>query len=104
MNLSHVHLVSNRVLIEPEDEYAGSNIVIPEFSQEVPHKGRIVLMGPGKRDQDGKLITFTVRVGDRVAINKFQGDEIEIEGRNFIVVHEDDILAVLPQRNEKGQR
>ena len=100
MNLQHIHLTSNRVLIEPEDDYADTKLVIPEFSQEVPHKGRVVLLGPGKRDKDGKLITFTVKVGDRVVINKFQGDAVEIDGHQFLVAHEDDILAVLPQVNK----
>lgn len=89
--------LANRVVIEPinEDKKTKSGIVLPEnASGEKPMIGKIIATGPGKYD-DGKLVPMTVKVGDSVLFKKYGPDEIEMEGKKYLVGDEDDVLAVI---------
>lgn len=89
--------LSNRLFIEPisAEKTTKSGIVLPENSSgEKPMMGRVIATGPGKM-VDGKLVALTVKIGDTVLFKKYGPDEIEIEGKKYLVGDEDDVLAVL---------
>ena len=84
--------LSDRVLVEPapaEDKTA-SGIIIPDTAKEKPQKGKVVAVGPGKKDEP-----TTVSVGDTVLYGKYSGTEITIEGSDYLIMRESDILAVI---------
>lgn len=95
--MTNLKPLSNRVFIEPTEEETTtkSGIVIPETAKEKPLKGRIVAVGPGKYDESGKLIPMSVKVGDLVLFKKYGPDEIEVDGKKYLVGDEDDILAII---------
>jgi chaperonin GroES len=88
--------LADRVLIKPLDaseEKVGS-IYIPDTAKEKPQEGKVEAIGPG-RHEDGKLIPLDVKVGDRVLYGKYSGTEIKHDGKEFLIVRESDILAIL---------
>jgi chaperonin GroES len=90
--------LSNRLFIEPltAEKTTKSGIVLPETSSgEKPMMGRVIATGPGKKDEDGDPIPMSVSVGDTVLFKKYGPDEIEIEGKKYLVGDEDDVLAIL---------
>ncbi|MBI4835703.1 MAG: co-chaperone GroES [Candidatus Abawacabacteria bacterium] len=90
--------LGNRVVVRPlgREEVTMSGIVLPDTaSKERPQQGEIVAVGEGKRNEKGDLIALTVKVGQKVLFTKYGPDEIEIEGEEYLVLKEDDILAVL---------
>ena len=89
--------LSNHVFIEPveEEKMTKSGIVIPETAKEKPLKGRVMAVGPGKYNEGGKLVPISVKVGDVVLFKKYGPDEIEVDGKKYLVGDEDDILAII---------
>lgn len=90
--------LSNHVFLEPieEDQVTKSGIVLPETaSKEKPMKGKVSATGPGKKNEKGELVPMAVKIGDTVLFKKYGPDEIEIEGKKYLVGDEDDILAIL---------
>ena len=84
--------LSDRVLVEPEaaETQTASGIYIPETAKEKPQKGKVVAVGSGKKDHD-----MTVKVGDTVLYGKYSGTELKLEGKDYLMMREDDILAVV---------
>jgi chaperonin GroES len=80
--------------IEAETKTAGG-IVIPDTAKEKPQKGEIIAVGPGGRDEAGKHIPFDVKVGDRVLFGKWSGTEVKIDGVEYLIMKESDIMGVL---------
>jgi chaperonin GroES len=90
--------LSNHIFIEPleEEKTTSSGIVIPETAEkEKPIKGKVLAVGPGKTSPEGKLMPMSVKVGDIVLFKKYGPDEIEIDGKKYLVGDEDEILAIL---------
>ena len=79
--------------LEAQEKSKGG-IVIPDTAKEKPREGRVVAVGTGHTMDDGKVIPFQVRKGDRVLFSSYAGTEIKLEGRDFVIMGEDDILAV----------
>ena len=84
--------LSDRVLVEPQaaETQNASGIYIPETAKEKPQKGKVVAVGGGKKDHD-----MTVKVGDIVLYGKYSGTELKLEGNDYLMMREDDILAVI---------
>jgi chaperonin GroES len=80
--------------LEEETKTAGG-IFIPETAKEKPQKGEIVAVGNGKKTEDGKVIPLDVKVGEKVLFGKYAGTEIKIEGEEYLIMREDDILGVM---------
>ena len=80
--------------LEAETQTA-SGIIIPDNAQEKPHQGEVIAVGPGKTLDNGQVRTPQVNVGDRVFFRKYGGVDIKVQGREFIIIREDDILAVI---------
>jgi chaperonin GroES len=87
----------DRVVIEridPEAKTAGG-IIIPDTAQEKPQQGKVVAIGPGGRDESGRLVPIDVKVGDRILFGKWSGTEVKIDGVEYLIVKESDIMGVL---------
>ena len=80
--------------IEGEDKTKGG-ILIPDTVKEKPQEGEAVAVGPGARDESGKLIALEVKVGDRVLFGKWSGSEVKIDGEDLLIMKESDILGVI---------
>ena len=91
--------LQDRVLIRriEEEEKTKGGIIIPDTAKEKPMEGEVVAAGPGTRDDDGKLRPLDVKVGDRVLFGKWSGTEIKIDGEDFVVAKESDIMGVVKE-------
>lgn len=86
--------LQDRILVERvEEEETVGGIIIPDTAKEKPQKGKIIEVGPGRKDEDGKPIPLDVKKGDMVLFNKYAGTEIKIEGKEYLLMREDDVLA-----------
>jgi chaperonin GroES len=88
----HDRVVVTRV--EAEEKSAGG-IIIPDTAKEKPQQGEVIAVGPGGRDEAGKLIPMDVQVGDRVLFGKWSGTEVKIDGDDYLIMKESDIMGVL---------
>jgi chaperonin GroES len=86
--------------IDAEDKTAGG-IIIPDTAKEKPQQGRIVGVGPGGRDESGKLIPIDLKVGDKVLFGKWSGTEVKIDGIEYLIMKESDIMGVLLESEAK---
>jgi len=82
--------------IEAEEKSAGG-IIIPDTAKEKPQQGAVVAVGPGGRDETGKLIPIDVKAGDRVLFAKWSGTEVKIDGVEYLIMKESDIMGVLAE-------
>ncbi|MBZ0113638.1 MAG: co-chaperone GroES [Thermoanaerobaculia bacterium] len=94
MNIRPLH---DRVLVKrtEQDEQVRGGIIIPDSAKEKPQQAEVVAVGPGKMRDDGERSALDVKVGDTILIGKYSGSEIRIEGDDFVILREDEILAVL---------
>ena len=80
--------------IEAEEKSKGG-IIIPDTAKEKPQEGEIVAVGPGGRDENGKLIAMDLKAGDRVLFGKWSGTEVKLEGEDLLIMKESDIMGVI---------
>ena len=78
-----------------EQETTRSGIIIPDSAQEKPQEAEVMAVGRGKRLEDGKLVALDVKVGDRILFGKYSGNEIRLDGEEYLIMREDDVLGVL---------
>jgi chaperonin GroES len=90
----HDRVVVKRV--ESEEKTKGG-IIIPDTAKEKPQEGEVIAIGPGGRDESGKLIPIDVKVGDRVLFGKWSGTEVKIDGEDLLIMKESDIMGVIVQ-------
>ena len=83
--------------IEAEEKSAGG-IIIPDTAKEKPSQGEVIAVGPGGRDESGKLIPIDVKEGDRVLFGKWSGTEVKIDGEELLIMKESDIMGVLDEQ------
>ena len=93
----NVKPLGDRVLVEPaeEKEVKKGGIIIPDSAKEKPQEGKVIALGTGKLDDDGKKVPFTVKKGDIVLISKYGGTEVKLDGESYTLLREDDILGIL---------
>ncbi len=89
--------LGDRVLVQPleDDEETKGGIIIPDTAKEKPQQGKVVAVGTGKLDEDGKKIPFNVKKGDRILMPKYGGTEIKVDGKEYQILREDDILGII---------
>jgi chaperonin GroES len=89
--------LGSRLVVEPieQEDVTASGIVLPETAKEKPQKGKVLSMGPGDRDEDGKRIPMDVKVGDTVLYAKYSGTEIKVEQKKILIIKESDVLAIV---------
>ena len=80
--------------IEAEEKSSGG-IIIPDTAKEKPQEGEVIAVGPGGRDESGKLIPIDVKVGDRVLFGKWSGTEVKLDGVEYMIMKESDLMGVL---------
>jgi chaperonin GroES len=85
---------------ESEDKTAGG-LIIPDTAKEKPQQGEVVAVGKGKRLEDGKLIGLDVQVGDKILFGKYSGSEIKLDGIEYMIMREDEVLGVLSSNGSK---
>src|ERR1043166_600030 len=83
------------------DEKTKGGIIIPDTAREKPQEGEIVAVGPGGRDESGKLIPIDVKVGNRILFGKWSGTEVKIDGVDYLIMKESDIMGVLGEADAK---
>lgn len=76
-------------------EKTSGGIIIPDTAKEKPQEGTVVAVGPGRKDRDGKRMEMEVKEGDRVVFSKYAGTEVKIEGENYLLMRENEILCIL---------
>jgi chaperonin GroES len=89
--------------IEAQDEKTASGLIIPDSAKEKPQEGEVVAVGKGKRLEDGKVVSLDVQVGDRILFGKYSGSEIKLDGNEFLIMREDEVLGIL-NSNGSGKK
>jgi chaperonin GroES len=87
----------NRILVErvnPEEKTA-SGIIIPDTAKERTQEGKVIAVGPGNKDRKGNLIPMDVKKGDRILFAKFGGSEVKIDGKEYLIMKEDDVMGIV---------
>jgi chaperonin GroES len=93
----NIQPLADRVLVQPieEKEVKKGGIIIPDTAKEKPTEAKVIALGTGKLDEEGKKIAFTVKKGDKVLISKYGGTEVKIDGESYLIMREDDILGII---------
>ena len=93
----HFRPLHDRVLVRriEADERTAGGIIIPDTAKEKPMEGEVVSVGPGARDDSGKMIEVTVRPGERILFGKWSGTEVRIDGEDLLIMKESDILGII---------
>lgn len=88
--------LSNRVLVEPVKEATKGGIILPETAdKEKPEKGKIIAVGPGKLLDNGSRAPLEVKVGDIVVFKKYSPDEVKVDGKEYLILEEGDIMGII---------
>ncbi len=89
--------LQDRILVQrvEEENKTKGGIIIPDTAKEKPAEGKIVAVGNGKVDEDGKRIALEVKVGDRVLFGKYSGTEVKVDGEEYLIMREDDVLGII---------
>ena len=99
MNFRPLH---DRVLVQPLDgeEKTAGGIIIPDTAKEKPSEGKIIAVGPGAKTEDGKILPMEVKVGDLVLFGKWSGTEVKIDGIEYSIMKESDIMGIMSKKNK----
>ncbi len=97
--------LADRIVVKriEEKETLRSGIIIPDSAQEKPQEAEVVAVGPGKRLEDGKRVPIDVKVGDRVLFGKYSSSDVKVDGEEYLIMREDEILGVMEQKPEAAK-
>src|SRR5580693_9279807 len=97
--------LGDRVLVRrvEEEEKTKGGIIIPDTAKEKPQEGEVLAVGPGARDESGKLQPLDVAIGDRILFGKWSGTEVKLDGEDLLIMKESDILGVLDAASSKAK-
>lgn len=89
--------LQDRILVQrvEEENKTKGGIIIPDTAKEKPAEGKVIAVGNGKVGEDGKRIALELKVGDRVLFGKYSGTEVKVEGEEYLIMREDDVLGVI---------
>lgn len=85
--------------IDSQEDKTASGLFIPDSAKEKPQEGEVVAVGKGKRLEDGKVTSLDVQVGDRILFGKYSGSDIKLDGQEYLIMREDEVLGVLEGAN-----
>lgn len=93
----------DRIIVErlEEETKTAGGIIIPDTAKEKPQQGKVIAVGKGKKTEDGKVLPLDVKVGDKILFGKYAGTEIKIEGKEFLMMREEDVLGVIEGGGKK---
>jgi chaperonin GroES len=96
-NIMKIRPLYDRIVVKriEAQETAHRGIIIPDSAKEKPQEGEVIAIGKGKRLEDGKVVALDVHAGDRILFGKYSGNEIKLDGSEYIIMREDDVLGVL---------
>ena len=102
MNIRPLH---DRIVVKriEEEENKIGGLYIPDSAKEKPQQGEVVAVGNGKRGEDGKAIPLDVKAGDRILFGKYSGSDIKIDGEEYLIMREDEVLGVLEGGTKKAK-
>jgi chaperonin GroES len=89
--------------IEESAEKTASGLFIPDSAKEKPQEGEVIAVGQGKRSDDGKLMPLDVKAGDRILFGKYSGSDIKLDGEEYMIMREDEVLGVLEGGSKKAK-
>ena len=103
MNFRPLH---DRVVVRrlEEDEKTAGGIIIPDTAKEKPMQGEVIAVGPGEKNEQGKLTPLDVKAGDRIIFGKWSGTEVKMDGEELLIMKESDIMGVLEGATKKGRK
>lgn len=89
--------LGDRVLVKQLEakEQTRGGILLPDTAKEKPHEGEVIAVGQGKKTDDGKTIAISVKAGDKILYGKYSGTEITVDGEEYLIIREDDIVAII---------
>lgn len=89
--------LGDRVIVKPieKTDEVRSGLIIPDTAKEKPQEGEIIAAGKGKVGEDGKLVPMDVKAGDKILYGKYSGTEVKLDGQEFLIMHQDDILGIV---------
>jgi len=92
----------DRILVEriEEEEQKVGGIIIPDSAKEKPQQGKVIAVGAGKADKDGKRIALDVKEGDTILFGKYSGQEVKVDGAEYLIMREDEVLAIVVGKAE----
>ena len=102
----HIRPLYDRIVVkrlEAGDEKTASGLIIPDSAKEKPQEGEVVAVGQGKRNDDGKLIPLDVKAGDRILFGKYSGSDIKVDGNEYMIMREDEVLGVIEGAGKKAK-
>jgi chaperonin GroES len=93
----------DRIIVErlEEETKTAGGIIIPDTAKEKPQQGKVIAVGKGKKTEEGKILPLDVKVGDKILFGKYAGTEIKIEGKEFLMMREEDVLGVIEGSKKK---
>jgi chaperonin GroES len=93
----NIRPLQDRIIVKriQEEEKSSGGIIIPDTAKEKPQEGKVVAVGKGKVGEDGKVIALDLRKGDRILFGKYAGSEIKIDGTEYLIMREEDVLGVV---------
>ncbi len=96
----HFRPLHDRVVVRriEADEKTAGGIIIPDTAKEKPMEGEVVAVGPGARDENGKLVPLDLKAGDRILFGKWSGTEVKIDGEELLIMKESDVMGVLDKK------
>ena len=97
MHIMKIRPLYDRIVVKriDEQETTRNGVIIPDSAKEKPQQGEIIAVGHGKRLEDGKLVALEVKTGDRVLFGKYSGSDTKLDGTEYIIMREDDVLGIL---------
>jgi len=100
--MMNVRPLADRLLVRriEEQETKRGGIIIPDTAKEKPQEGEVIAVGPGRTTEDGKRIPLDVKKGDRILIGKYSGTDVKIDGNEYVIIREDDVLGVLSEKEK----
>ena len=100
--MMNVRPLADRLLVRriEEQETKKGGIIIPDTAKEKPQEGEVIAVGPGRTTEDGKRIPLDVKKGDRILIGKYSGTDVKIDGTEYVIIREDDVLGVLSESHK----
>ena len=102
MNIRPLH---DRIVVRriEEQESKVGGLFIPDSAKEKPQQGEVIAVGNGKRNDDGKLMSLDVKAGDRILFGKYSGSDIKLDGQEYMIMREDEVLGVLESAGKKAK-
>jgi chaperonin GroES len=102
-NSMDIRPLHDRIIVErlEEETKTAGGLIIPDTAKEKPQQGKIIAVGKGKKTEDGKVLPLDVKVGDKILFGKYAGTEIKLEGKEFLMMREEDVLGVIEGGKKK---